>query len=83
MEQKCAKCGTTEDLTIDHIIPKWIYKRCHQFGFKKNLGSKNKQILCRLCNFAKDGGIDCSTEVGLVFWKHVRNLINDELKKYE
>lgn len=41
---KCLRCNTTENLTLDHVIPKvrggrdWI---------------QNIQTLCRKCNFAK------------------------------
>lgn len=80
---QCVKCGATEDLSKDHIIPKWIYKRAEEFGFKKNLGGRNKQIMCKPCNFKKGGGIDCSSEIGRIFWTRVRNLINDELIKHE
>ena len=41
---ECLVCGSTEDLTIDHIIPK----------SKGGKGRKNnKQVLCRTCNLFK------------------------------
>lgn len=82
-ELKCVKCGSEVELTKDHIIPKWIYKRCNVFGFKKNLGAQNKQTLCKVCNFKKGGAIDCQSEIGRIFWRHIRDMINIELQKYE
>lgn len=82
-DKKCIKCDSTIELTKDHIIPKWIYKRCNIFGFKKNLGARNKQVMCKVCNFKKGGAIDCSNEIGKIFWTHIRDLINTELAKHE
>lgn len=79
--KRCVKCGSEEELTKDHIIPKWIYKRSQYLGFKKNLGKKNEQILCSKCNSKKAGGIDVTTEIGRNFWIAVRDLINKELEK--
>lgn len=41
---KCVKCGSTEDLSIDHIVPKWL-------GGSDNI--ENLQIMCRTCNWKK------------------------------
>lgn len=78
---QCEKCGTTSDLTKDHIIPKWMYKKAHIFGFKKNRGKENIQVLCHKCNNEKGGFVDCSTEIGREFWTKVRDIINKELEK--
>ena len=40
----CLRCGTTEDLTIDHIVPR------SQGGSNQ---SDNLQVLCEPCNAAK------------------------------
>jgi len=42
---KCAKCGATTDLTLDHIIPK------SQGGKTEK---KNLQVLCQLHNNLKN-----------------------------
>lgn len=42
---KCNYCGSTENLTIDHIIP---YKKA-----PRGLGQKNWQVLCEKCNGEK------------------------------
>lgn len=42
---KCAKCGSTYDLTLDHIIPKSLGGRT----VKKNL-----QVLCQVHNNLKN-----------------------------
>jgi len=56
------KCGSTRDITIDHIVPSWLIKRLHNFGIKKKKilpnNQKNYQHLCRPCNQKKAGKID-------------------------
>jgi hypothetical protein len=50
-EVKCARCGRTEDLAVDHILP--IAKGgsdCIQ----------NKQTLCTHCNSSKSDTLDCT-----------------------
>jgi hypothetical protein len=41
----CRLCGSLEDLTIDHVIPKSL-------GGQNTF--ENKQVLCRRCNILKD-----------------------------
>jgi hypothetical protein len=41
---KCVKCGSTEDLTLDHIYPK-------SKGGKRTF--ENLQTMCKACNFEK------------------------------
>ena len=41
MDTKCAKCGSVEELQLDHIIPKFA-------GGSNTRG--NAQTLCRICN---------------------------------
>lgn len=43
---KCMLCGSTEYLTVDHIKP------ISKGGKKQNV--RNKQLLCRKCNWDKD-----------------------------
>lgn len=47
--QRCAFCGTTKGLTLDHIVPK------SKGGSKRN--PQNHQLLCRRCNRFK-GNMD-------------------------
>ena len=57
----CAKCGGTNELTIDHIIPvsflemMGIFKK-HTLSFKKH--GNNLQLLCRKCNSLKSFRFD-------------------------
>jgi 5-methylcytosine-specific restriction endonuclease McrA len=48
-EGKCLSCGSTENLSIDHIIP--------IFHGGSNL-RENLQILCRSCNSRKGASVD-------------------------
>jgi len=79
---KCVRCNSTDNLTKDHIIPKWAYKRTRELGinFKKNVGKKNIQTMCSKCNNKKSGDIDCSTKISRDFWTKVRDKINKKLK---
>src|SRR5690348_3942229 len=43
----CSQCGSTEDLTADHIIPR-------SKGGRNVLS--NYKVLCRSCNSSKGGG---------------------------
>ena len=47
-ECRCLKCGATNDLTIDHIVPR-------AFGGASRIS--NLQTLCRPCNSAKGATI--------------------------
>ena len=52
-EWKCEKCGTTEDLTVDHIVPRCYWKAL----FGNGGGYNNTQILCLACNDGKGADI--------------------------
>jgi 5-methylcytosine-specific restriction endonuclease McrA len=80
MAGKCEWCGSEEDITIDHIVPKWFYKRSESLGIpiKKNLGKKNHQALCRVCNEQKGGRIDLTHPVAREYLgKWVEQLYED------
>jgi 5-methylcytosine-specific restriction endonuclease McrA len=82
MGKKCAYCESTENLTVDHIIPRSIWKRfpLKQVGFKKD-GVLNKQTLCIKCNGQKANLIDVRSEYGRRFWTAVRDEVDKLLKK--
>lgn len=48
----CCYCGSTESLTVDHIIP---ISRWQEFHIKRRVleNSSNKVLACRPCNEAK------------------------------
>ncbi len=56
-DPKCRKCGRTDNLTLDHIVPQSIL---FLFGVDINLEviPGNYQILCRLCNQFKSSRLD-------------------------
>ena len=43
---ECIPCGSTNDLTLDHIIPTWLGGR--------HIAS-NIQVLCQICHRRKNG----------------------------
>ena len=60
--EKCAKCGETRSLTVDHIVPVAILS---QFLLgDKSVESiiynyeENFEILCRYCNYTKQSRLD-------------------------
>lgn len=73
---KCAQCGSTERLTIDHIIPKWLYKRIDSLGIKKNFKKQNQQILCYSCNNKKGGKPDFHHPVAKELREKLLDLLN-------
>ena len=48
----CVYCGSTSDLTVDHVVP---LSRWREFGLKRRvLDNKSNQVLaCRSCNAEK------------------------------
>jgi len=54
---KCAKCGLTKFLTVDHIIPVFLLEQFCLNDEVYNL-QDNFQILCKFCNYQKRARID-------------------------
>lgn len=57
MSPFCAKCGATDDLTADHIVPR-------SAGGLNVLA--NVQVLCRRCNSRKANKYEPPTQLGLL-----------------
>jgi 5-methylcytosine-specific restriction endonuclease McrA len=55
---KCARCGRSEMLTIDHIIPKTLLR--FFMDAERELLLENYQVLCRPCNQLKSAQLDFS-----------------------
>jgi hypothetical protein len=55
LKTQCERCGATEKLTRDHIIPEYLLTR---MGFSPSLQAKNMQTLCGRCNQAKGNQLD-------------------------
>lgn len=64
--KKCAYCGTTNNLTVDHILPKSFLIA---LGIDPNR-RENTQVLCRKCNTTKGNEIrtNCERTQALVRW---------------
>jgi len=59
----CSKCGSTENITVDHIIPVSILEPLYLDSpeDKYNLiynDEDNLQFLCRYCNVSKGNKLD-------------------------
>lgn len=60
---KCQKCPSTTDLTLEHIIPYWFLKEWLHYTLKDSYKDEwNFKILCKLCNREKSGSIDFSNK---------------------
>lgn len=57
--EKCAKCGETRFLTVDHILPVFLIEQfvTDRLETLHNL-EENFEILCKWCNQTKAGRID-------------------------
>lgn len=59
-KEKCAKCGETRALTVEHIVPvniltQFILGDFYEFTYNCE---ENFQILCHYCNQQKGGRLD-------------------------
>lgn len=85
-KDKCAYCGTSDRLTIDHVIPQWLWKRRHFIvnRLKVNILRNPTQFLCQKCNTeVKGGSIDVIHPDGAAFWQDVKNTIERALENAE
>ena len=55
---KCAKCGRTDHLTVDHIIPVSLLGTMQLPSDPAYEDSDNFQVLCRWCNSLKANQLD-------------------------
>jgi 5-methylcytosine-specific restriction endonuclease McrA len=82
--KNCLQCGSTDNLTTDHIIPKWFIKN-KEFrlfiGLKKGLGKKNKQTLCGDCNQKKGGRLDPNHPLTRSILERLKVAVEKELLK--
>lgn len=79
----CAKCGSTDNITRDHIIPRWIMVRIHMFGIKAALpeGWSNFQDLCESCNLIKGGKVDWENPIVREYMRQIAEGILSKLEK--
>lgn len=57
---KCRRCGKTENLTVDHIVPKVILSDMGVSEKEKYADYDNMEILCKVCNTFKGRRLDFS-----------------------
>lgn len=77
--KKCTKCGTKDDLSIDHIIPVRILKEMGFYSIETYNHKKHKRnltLLCRPCNNKKGDTLDLTDT-------KIRKLLAWYLKNYE
>lgn len=88
----CVKCGVTENLTKDHVIPSWFIATAYKLGFRikgssvrvRMSGKPLKyQTLCMKCNHEKGGIVDYSNPVVRAWLKVYIENIQDIINIYE
>lgn len=55
----CRRCGKTDTLTLDHVVPVWLIGQ--MLGLLRSQcydDHENLEILCRRCNVFKGGRLD-------------------------
>lgn len=58
--RSCRKCGRTEWLTIDHIVPVAMLRDMGVPEIETYADKENLQILCKMCNSFKANRLDFS-----------------------
>lgn len=85
-------CGSTEDLTKDHVLPRWFSQGVKYFGFRMRrsnmgLGPPKEtglyQTLCRKCNSLKSGIIDFSNPMIRAYVKQFVENVQEIIKIHE
>lgn len=78
----CEVCGTGEDITRDHIIPKWLERRFVYFDLSVYVVN-NDQYLCKTHNSNKGGKIDYRDERVRRFLRKFIAMIEDKTREVE
>lgn len=79
----CCKClKEKEDITIGHIVPRWLEQRYKLLFPRLELDlMDNKRYICGTCNEVEGGGVVYTEEVGLNFLLDLRDEINRVINK--
>lgn len=82
----CPKCDLDkyENLTRDHVLPKWFRKRINAFGkdFPKYEGT-SFEMICQDCNGKKGGELDFSHPDIRVYIEKIRIFFKNKLDEVE
>ena len=96
--ETCVICGTTENLTRDHVVPRWFSLGVKHFGFRmrkanfkdkalffKEDGSKHYkyQTMCEKCNHFKGGIIDYSNPLVRGYVRYFIETVQEILDEHE
>lgn len=78
----CRRCGSKNELTIDHIIPVSLLeflgiKKETSYAWKKH--SANLQLLCRACNSLKSNRVDWSDKRSLHLLQSYIDKLHEDL----
>lgn len=81
---KCIKCPSTNELTVDHIIPVSLLeffgiKREQSYTMKKH--GANLQLLCRACNSLKSNRVDWSDKRSLPLLQSYIDKLHEDLSE--
>lgn len=79
---RCAKCGSKQNLTLDHIVPQDVL---NMMGFAPTEGHpENWQVLCRACNHLKGRRLDFSLhKTKLLIVKYLNRLPGTKFRPFK
>ncbi len=81
----CPKCNKEkEKLTKDHVIPKWLLRRLHNYGIKRCKAPKVvNEMICSSCNVRKGGKLDYSNPEVREFMRWFAYEILDNINEHD
>ena len=78
----CAKCGSKNELTVDHIIPSSLlefFGITRETSYNPKKHGHNLQLLCRACNSLKSNRVDWSDKRSLPILQSYLDKLHEDL----
>ncbi len=80
---KCLKCDKIAEMTEEHIVPDWFFKRLGAFVIKNPPKANEVTLVCKECNIEKGGNIDFSHMMSRELVKEIINIWIPEIRKHD
>lgn len=84
---RCQELKTKEEMSKDHIIPRWFINNVFNFGIPhaivKEWEKGNKEKVCKKCNALKAGKIDYDHPKSRIFVLQFIEELTKKLKQHE